>query len=143
SQRKNRMRVTVMSSSEKRGDANTNPRRPDAIFARSTGRDGFDLVGDFQYFSYCAAAMAQPNTAISPTRSENYPDWYQAVIAAADLAETSGVRGCMVIKPWGLSVWENIKRELDGRFKATGHKNAYFPLFIPLSYLAKEAEHIE
>jgi prolyl-tRNA synthetase len=82
-------------------------------------------------------------TAISPTRDENYPEWYQQVIGAADLAETSGVRGCMVIKPWGLSVWENIKRDLDAKLKATGHKNAYFPLFIPLSYLAKEAEHVE
>jgi prolyl-tRNA synthetase len=87
--------------------------------------------------------MAQQKNAISPTRSENYPEWYQQVIAAADLAEQSGVRGCMVIKPWGLSIWENIKRELDARFKATGHKNAYFPLFIPISYLAKEAEHVE
>lgn len=87
--------------------------------------------------------MAQPKSAISPTREENYPEWYQQVIAAADLAEQSGVRGCMVIKPWGLSIWENMKRELDARFKATGHKNAYFPLFIPVSYLSKEAEHVE
>lgn len=87
--------------------------------------------------------MAQTKTAITPTRSENYPEWYQQVIAAADLAEASGVRGCMVIKPWGLSVWENMKRELDARFKATGHKNAYFPLFIPVSYLSKEAQHVE
>ena len=88
-------------------------------------------------------SMAKPQSAISPTRSENYPEWYQQVIAAADLAEASGVRGCMVIKPWGLEIWEGMKRELDARFKATGHKNAYFPLFIPVSYLAKEAEHVE
>jgi prolyl-tRNA synthetase len=87
--------------------------------------------------------MAKQTNAISPTRAENYPDWYLQVIAAADLAETSGVRGCMVIKPWGLSIWENIKVILDKRFKETGHKNAYFPLFIPVSYLAKEAQHVE
>jgi prolyl-tRNA synthetase len=82
-------------------------------------------------------------TAISPTREEDYAEWYQQVVRAADLAETSAVRGCMVIKPWGYSLWENIQRVLDGMFKATGHQNAYFPLFIPLSYLQKEAEHVE
>src|SRR4026208_107367 len=85
----------------------------------------------------------QPQSAISPTRAENYPEWYQQVVRAADLAENSDVRGCMVIKPWGYGLWENMQRVLDGMFKATGHKNAYFPLFIPLSYLAKEAEHVE
>ncbi len=87
--------------------------------------------------------MSHEKTAISPTRQENYPEWYQQVIRAADLAETSPVRGCMVIKPWGYALWENMQRTLDGMFKATGHKNAYFPLFIPLSFLAKEAEHVE
>ena len=82
-------------------------------------------------------------TAISPTRSENYPEWYQQVVRAAELAETSAVRGCMVIKPWGYALWENIKLGLDGMFKATGHVNAYFPLFIPKSFLEKEAEHVE
>ena len=82
-------------------------------------------------------------TAISPTRSENYPEWYQQVVRAAELAETSAVRGCMVIKPWGYALWENIKAGLDGMFKATGHVNAYFPLFIPKSFLEKEAEHVE
>lgn len=82
-------------------------------------------------------------TAITPTRDQDYPIWYQQVIKAADLAENSAVRGCMVIKPWGYSIWENIKRVLDKRFKQTGHQNAYFPLFIPLSYLEKEAEHVE
>ncbi len=81
--------------------------------------------------------------AISPTRAENYPEWYQQVIKAADMAENSPVRGCMVIKPWGYGLWENIQRELDAMFKATGHKNAYFPLFIPLSFLQKEADHVE
>lgn len=81
--------------------------------------------------------------AISPTRSQNYPEWYQQVITAAELAENSPVRGCMVIKPWGYALWERIQSNLDQRFKATGHMNAYFPLLIPLSYLEKEAEHIE
>ncbi|HSX10657.1 MAG TPA: proline--tRNA ligase [Chlamydiales bacterium] len=82
-------------------------------------------------------------TAITPTREENYAEWYQAVLKAADLAEHSEVRGCMVIKPWGYAIWENIQRVMDGMFKATGHQNAYFPLFIPLSYMEKEAEHVE
>ena len=82
-------------------------------------------------------------TAISPTRAENYPEWYQQVVRAADLAEMSPVRGCMVIKPWGYALWENMQRALDGMFKATGHSNAYFPLFIPLRYLEREAEHVE
>ena len=87
--------------------------------------------------------MAKPKSAISPTRSENFPEWYQQVIRAADLAENSETRGCMVIKPWGFAIWEAIQRYLDARFKATGHQNAYFPLLIPLSYLEKEAEHAE
>ncbi len=87
--------------------------------------------------------MSQPQTAITPTREQDFPEWYQQVVRAADMAENSDVRGCMVIKPWGYGIWENMQRVLDGMFKATGHKNAYFPLFIPLSYLAKEAEHVE
>jgi len=82
-------------------------------------------------------------TAITPTRIEDYPEWYQQVVKASDLAERSPVRGCMVIKPWGYSLWENIMGALDGMFKETGVKNAYFPLFIPLSFLEKEAEHVE
>ncbi len=85
----------------------------------------------------------KPKTAITPTRAENYPEWYQQVVKAADLAETSPVRGCMVIKPWGWAIWENMQRQLDDRFKETGHVNAYFPLFIPMSFLEKEAEHVE
>ena len=84
-----------------------------------------------------------PKTAITPTRAEDYPEWYQQVIKGADLAENSPVRGCMVIKPWGYSLWENMQRVLDKMFKDTGHKNAYFPLFIPMSFLEKEAEHVE
>ncbi|MBN1257615.1 MAG: proline--tRNA ligase [Planctomycetes bacterium] len=87
-------------------------------------------------------AQKQKN-AISPTRAEDYAEWYQQVIRAADLAENSPVRGCMVIKPWGWGIWENIRTNLDAMFKATGHRNAYFPLFIPLSFLQKEAEHVE
>ena len=82
-------------------------------------------------------------SAITPTRDEDYPEWYQQVVRAADLAEMSPVRGCMVIKPWGWAIWENMQRVLDGMFKATGHENAYFPLFIPMSFLEKEAEHVE
>lgn len=82
-------------------------------------------------------------TAITPTRADNYPEWYQQVIKAADLAEISPVRGCMIIKPWGWAIWENMHRVLDDEFKATGHKNLYFPLMIPLSFMQKEAEHIE
>lgn len=82
-------------------------------------------------------------TAIQPTRQENYAEWYQEVVKAADLAEHSAVRGCMVIKPWGYAIWENMQRVLDSMLKKTGHQNAYFPLFIPLSFLQKEAEHVE
>ncbi|OGT59608.1 MAG: proline--tRNA ligase [Gammaproteobacteria bacterium RIFCSPHIGHO2_12_FULL_43_28] len=87
--------------------------------------------------------MKSNKTAIKPTRAENYPEWYQQIIKAADLAEVSPVRGCMIIKPWGYAIWENIQRVLDEKFKATGHKNLYFPLMIPLSFMQKEAEHIE
>ena len=82
-------------------------------------------------------------TAISPTRDENYPEWYQQVVRKSDLAEPSPVRGCMVIKPWGYALWENYQRVLDGMFKATGHRNAYFPLLIPKRFLEKEAEHVD
>ncbi|MFP4673170.1 MAG: proline--tRNA ligase [Opitutales bacterium] len=85
----------------------------------------------------------QEQTAITPTRTEDYPEWYQQVVKAADLAETSPVRGCMVIKPWGYAIWENIQRDLDRRFKETGHRNAYFPLFIPVRFLQQEADHVE
>src|SRR5438552_11244365 len=85
----------------------------------------------------------KPQTAITPTRADNYQEWYQQVVRAADLAETSQVKGCMVIKPWGYALWEHIQHGLDGMFKATGHVNAYFPLFIPVSLLEKEAAHVE
>ncbi|MBF0200387.1 MAG: proline--tRNA ligase [Desulfamplus sp.] len=82
-------------------------------------------------------------TAIKPTREEDYPMWYQEVVKASEMAEKSSVRGCMVIRPWGYALWENMVAQLDSMFKATGVKNAYFPLFIPLSYLEREAEHVE
>ncbi|KAB7731182.1 proline--tRNA ligase [Rudanella paleaurantiibacter] len=78
-----------------------------------------------------------------PSRSENYSEWYNELIKRADLAENSAVRGCMVIKPYGFSIWEKMQRALDDMFKETGHTNAYFPLFIPKSYLSKEASHVE
>jgi prolyl-tRNA synthetase len=81
-------------------------------------------------------------TAITPTREEDYPEWYQQVIKAADLAENAAVRGCMVIKPWGYAIWELIQAQLDTQIKATGHKNVYCPLFIPISLMEKEAEHV-
>ena len=87
--------------------------------------------------------MAPQKTAITPTRRENYAEWYQQVVKAADLAEASPVRGCMVIKPWGCALWENIHRVLDVMFQETGHENAYFPLFIPISFLQSEADHVE
>ncbi len=82
-------------------------------------------------------------TAITPTRAEDYPEWYQQIIKAGDLAETSPTRGCMTIKPWGYAIWENIQRILDDQLKATGHKNVYFPLLIPVSFLEKEVKHID
>ena len=77
------------------------------------------------------------------SRSENYSQWYNDLVIKADLAENSAVRGCMVIKPYGYAIWEKIQAELDRMFKETGHVNAYFPLFIPKSFLSKEAEHVE
>jgi len=78
-----------------------------------------------------------------PKRSEDYSLWYNELVKKADLAENSAVRGCMVIKPYGYSIWEKMQAELDRMFKETGHSNAYFPLFIPKSFLSKEAKHVE
>src|SRR5437764_116606 len=89
------------------------------------------------------ANSTSSQTAITPRRDEDFPEWYQQVIRAAELAEPSDVRGCMVIRSWGYGTWENMQRQLDGMFRATGHRNAYFPLFNPLSYFAKEAQHVE
>lgn len=76
-------------------------------------------------------------------RSEDYSKWYNELVGRADLAEHSDVKGCMVIKPYGYAIWEKMKEQLDRMFKETGHSNAYFPLFIPKSYLSKEADHVE
>ena len=76
-------------------------------------------------------------------RSQDYSKWYNELVVRADLAENSAVRGCMVIKPYGFAIWERMKDVLDQKFKDTGHVNAYFPLFIPKSYLSKEADHVE
>jgi len=78
-----------------------------------------------------------------PKRSENYSEWYNELVKRAGLAENSAVRGCMVIKPYGFAIWEKMQRALDDMFKATGHQNAYFPLFVPRSFLEKEEEHAE
>jgi prolyl-tRNA synthetase len=76
-------------------------------------------------------------------RDENYSQWYNDLVIKADMAENSAVRGCMVIKPYGYAIWEKIQSELDRMFKATGHVNAYFPLFIPKSFFSREAAHVE
>jgi prolyl-tRNA synthetase len=78
-----------------------------------------------------------------PKRSEDYSQWYNELVKKADLAENSPVRGCMVIKPYGFAIWEKMQATLDSMFKETGHSNAYFPIFIPKSYLSKEADHVE
>ncbi|WP_116108598.1 proline--tRNA ligase [Lewinella sp. IMCC34191] len=80
--------------------------------------------------------------AITP-REENYSEWYLDIVKKANLASNSAVRGCMVIKPYGFGIWERMQRQLDDMFKETGHVNAYFPLFIPKSFLSKEADHVE
>ncbi|MGH2708116.1 MAG: aminoacyl--tRNA ligase-related protein, partial [Actinomycetota bacterium] len=89
--------------------------------------------------------MSIPNFkhALSVKRADDFAQWYQEVIAEAEMAEESGVRGCMVIRPWGYGIWERIQRLLDDRIKATGADNCYFPLFIPLSFFEKEAAHVE
>ncbi|MGB9594696.1 MAG: proline--tRNA ligase, partial [Candidatus Poribacteria bacterium] len=76
-------------------------------------------------------------------KDEDFSRWYVDVVRKADLADYSSIKGCMVIKPYGYELWENIKNGLDKMIKATGHKNAYFPLFVPESLLKKEAEHVE
>jgi len=77
------------------------------------------------------------------SRAENYSQWYNDLVVKAGLADSSAVRGCMVIKPYGYAIWEKIQAQLDKMFKETGHVNAYFPLFIPKSFLSREAEHVE
>ena len=86
--------------------------------------------------------MAKELKQLTP-REENYSQWYNDLVVKAGLAENSAVRGCMVIKPYGYAIWEKMQRALDDMFKATGHQNAYFPLFIPKSFLSREADHVE
>lgn len=86
--------------------------------------------------------MAKELKELTP-RSQDYSQWYLDLVTKADLAENSAVRGCMVIKPYGYAIWEKMQRQLDDMFKETGHVNAYFPLFIPKSFLSKEADHVE
>ena len=86
--------------------------------------------------------MAKELKDLTP-RSKDYSQWYLDLVLKADLAENSAVRGCMVIKPYGYAIWEKMQRQLDDMFKETGHENAYFPLFIPKSFLSKEADHVE
>ena len=99
--------------------------------------DNFTLTGE--QVSYQNRNMSKG----LPKRSEDYSLWYNELVKKADLAENSPVRGCMVIKPYGFSIWEKMQAEIDRMFKETGHTNAYFPLFIPKSYLSKEADHVE
>ncbi len=87
--------------------------------------------------------MSQIRHALTVKRADDFAQWYQEVITAADMAEESGVRGCMVIKPWGYGIWERIQRLMDDRIKAAGVQNCYFPLFIPLGNFTREAEHVE
>ncbi len=81
--------------------------------------------------------------ALSVTRAEDFPEWYQAIVKEADLAENSPTRGCMIIKPWGYGIWELIQAQMDALIKDTGHDNYYFPLMIPMGFIAKEAEHVD
>ncbi|HEB64769.1 MAG TPA: proline--tRNA ligase, partial [Chloroflexi bacterium] len=82
------------------------------------------------------------NEKLTP-RSENYSEWYTQVVLRAEMADYAPVRGCMVVRPYGWTLWENIQQALDKRFKATGHQNAAFPLLIPMSFLEKEKQHVE
>lgn len=90
-----------------------------------------------------ASTVVEEQSDFITPRAENYSKWYNDIIRVTGLAESSPVRGCMVIKPWGMSIWENIRDDLDKRIKAHGAENAYFPLLIPKSFLSKEAEHVD
>src|ERR1044071_5904224 len=78
-----------------------------------------------------------------PSRSEDFPEWYNQLVLRAELADYAPVRGCMIVRPYGLALWENIQQALDRRFKATGHVNAAFPLLIPPSFIEREKAHVE
>ncbi len=92
--------------------------------------------------------MAEDNVSTSstqrlPTRAEDFAEWYNKLVLKADMADYSPVRGCMVVKPYGWTLWENMQAGLDRRFKETGHVNAAFPILIPMSFFEKEKEHVE
>src|SRR3982750_4050676 len=87
--------------------------------------------------------QAKTKTAITPTRADDFPLWYQEVIKAADMAENSPVRGSMILKPYGYAIWENMQRIFDGMIKELGVQNAYFPLLIPMEFMNREAQHVE
>src|SRR5882762_6442475 len=92
------------------------------------------------------SVQADKNTSMSKvitSKEKDYSKWYNDIVVEADLADHSAVRGCMVIKPHGYAIWEKMQQALDKMFKDTGHTNAYFPLFVPKSFLAKEASHVE
>ena len=101
----------------------------------------FTQLFSFHYHKFCAKLQLMGKNLTR--RDEDYSKWYNELVVKADLAENSGVRGCMVIKPYGFAIWEKMQAGLDKMFKETGHENAYFPLFIPKSYLSKEASHVE
>jgi len=104
---------------------------------------GYILVQDEICSFFHKRKTHMPESPITP-RSRDFAQWYQDVVLQGDMAEPAEVvKGCMVIKPNGYAVWEGLQRELDDRFKATGHQNAYFPLLIPQSFMSKEAEHVE
>lgn len=98
------------------------------------------LLQTDQHESYIPLAK---KNALTVTREQDFSAWYQAAVTGGDMAEESGVRGCMIMRPWGYGIWERIQALLDRRIKETGHENCYFPLFIPLSYFEREAEHVE
>src|SRR5689334_17156295 len=90
----------------------------------------------------CEEQLFVSSQGVTP-QSEDFSRWYTDVVQKAELADYAPVRGCMIIRPYGYELWEGLKGALDKRFKATGHKNAYFPLLIPKSFMEKEAEHVE
>src|SRR5213075_282303 len=110
--------------------------------AEGIGRTGAASPTAQRIFRLMAQAQNAKAQRITP-RAKDFSEWYGDVITQAQLADYSPVRGCMVIRPHGYRMWELMQRALDDMIKASGHKNVYFPLFIPMSYLAKEAEHVE
>src|SRR4029079_14422880 len=88
-------------------------------------------------------AAKKSDRGVSPARDEDFPAWFQSVVKEAEVAELDHAPGCLVIRPWGYAIWELMQAALDGAIKRTGAQNAYFPLFIPVSYFEREAEHVE